>query len=153
VSQITSFLMFNDRGAEAVELYVSVFKNSRIHSMMRHGDDGPLLHAAFQLNGHEFIAMDGGPTFSFAEGNSLFVSCADQAEVDDLWEKLTAGGGEPGRCGWLKDRFGVSWQIIPTALGELMQSGGAGQSQRVMQAMLTMDKIDVAALQRAYDQG
>lgn len=150
--KITPFLTFADRGAEAVEFYVSVFEDSKIHSLMRHGD-GALMHASFQLNGQEFMAMDGGPSFAFDQGHSLFVSCKTQQEVDELWEKLTAGGGEPGRCGWLKDKFGVSWQIIPDALGELMQSGDAAKSQKVMEAMLTMNKIDIAALRQAYAQG
>ncbi|HYF62866.1 MAG TPA: VOC family protein [Herpetosiphonaceae bacterium] len=153
MQKITPFLTFNNQAGEAVEFYVSIFKNSSIHSLLRHGGDGPVMHASFQLNGQEFMAIDGGPSFAFDQGHSLFVACETQQEVDELWEKLTADGGEPGPCGWLKDKFGVSWQIIPNALGELMQSGDAGKSQKVMAAMLTMGKIDIAALRQAFEQG
>lgn len=110
-----------------------------------------LLHASFSLDGQEFMAMDAGPTFSFADGISLFVTCADQQEVDYFWEQLTADGGEAGQCGWLKDKFGVSWQVIPSALGQLMSDPDQEKSGRVMQAMLKMNKIIVADLQKAYD--
>ena len=111
-----------------------------------------LLHASFTLDGQDFMAMDGGPTFAFGLGTSLFVTCQDQEEVDYYWDKLCADDGEPGQCGWLKDKFGVSWQIIPTALGQLMQSPDQVKSGRVMQAMMQMTKIEVAGLQAAYDQ-
>ena len=153
--QVTTFLTFQDRAEEAVNLYVSLIKNSKISSMTRMGGEGPggkgaLMHAAFQLDGQEFMAMDGGPYFAFAQGISLFVNCEAQEEVDRLWEKLSEGG-EPGQCGWLKDRFGVSWQIIPSALGELMQGKDPEKSKRVMEAMLKMTKIDIQALQKAHD--
>lgn len=155
--QVTTFLTFQDRAEEAVQLYVSLIKNSKISSMTRAGGDGPegkgaLMHASFELDGQEFMAMDGGPYFAFAQGISLFVNCETQAEVDHLWEKLSEGG-ESGQCGWLKDRFGVSWQIIPSALGELMQSKDPEKSKRVMEAMLKMTKIDIQALRQAADRG
>jgi len=155
--QVITFLTFQDRAEEAVNLYVSLIKNSKISSMTRMGGDGPggkgaLMHAAFQLDGQEFMAMDGGPYFAFAQGISLFVNCETQVEVDHLWEKLSEGG-EPGQCGWLKDRFGVSWQIIPSALGELMQNKDPEKSKRVMEAMLQMTKIDIQALRQASERG
>ena len=114
------------------------------------GAKGSLLHATFQLEGQDFMAIDGGPYFSFAQGISLFVDCHSQEEVDEIWEKLSEGG-EKGQCGWLKDRFGVSWQIIPSALGEMMQDKDPEKSKRVMEAMLKMKKIDIQALKNAYD--
>ena len=155
--KITTFLTFKDRGEEAVTFYVSVFKNSSIMSMVRYQPEGPgssgaLLHAAFQLNGQDFMAMDGGPHFTFTEGTSLFVDCETQEEVDHLWERLSEGG-EKQRCGWLKDRYGVSWQIIPSALGEMMQDKDPEKSRSVMEAMLKMDKIDIKTLRQAYEQG
>ena len=155
--KITTFLTFKARGEEAVTFYVSVFKNSSIMSMVRYQPEGPgssaaLLHAAFQLNGQDFMAMDGGPHFTFTEGTSLFVDCETQEEVDHLWERLSEGG-EKQRCGWLKDRYGVSWQIIPSALGEMMQDKDPEKSRRVMEAMLKMDKIDIKTLRQAYEQG
>ena len=157
MQKVTTFLTFQDRAEEAVSLYVSLFKNSKILSMVRMGGEAPggqgaLLHAAFQLDGQEFMAMDGGPYFAFAQGMSLFVNCETQEEVDHLWEKLSEGG-EKGQCGWLKDRFGVSWQIIPSALGELMQDKDPEKSKRVMDAMLKMNKIDIQALRHAYEGG
>jgi predicted 3-demethylubiquinone-9 3-methyltransferase (glyoxalase superfamily) len=156
VHKITPFLMFNDQAEAAVKLYVSLFKNSKIVSMNRYPEGGPmpagtLMSAEFVLDGQEFTAFNGGPHFSFSEGISLFVNCETQAEVDRLWEKLS-DGGEQGQCGWLKDRFGVSWQIIPTALGRLMGDKDPQKARNVTQAMLKMTKIDIAGLQRAYDQ-
>lgn len=157
MQNITTFLMFNDQAEEAVKLYVSVFKNSKLGDVSRQGEGGPdgkgaFMSASFELEGQKFMAFNGGPHFTFAEGISLFVNCQTQAEVDELWEKLSAGG-EEGRCGWLKDKFGVSWQIIPSALGELLGSPDPAKSQRVMQAMLQMNKIDIAGLKRAAEQG
>jgi predicted 3-demethylubiquinone-9 3-methyltransferase (glyoxalase superfamily) len=154
--KITTFLTFKDRGEEAVKFYVSLFKNSKIVRIVRSEQEGPvakgaLLHAAFQLEGQQFMAMDGGPYFAFAQGVSLFVNCGTQEEVDRLWEKLSEGG-EKQRCGWLKDKYGVSWQIIPSALGELMGDGKSARSRKVMEAMLKMDKIDIKGLQQAYEQ-
>jgi predicted 3-demethylubiquinone-9 3-methyltransferase (glyoxalase superfamily) len=155
VKKITPFLWFDNNAEEAINFYVSVFKNSRIVNITRYGDGGPgpkdtVMSATFELNGQEFMALNGGPAFPFTEAISLFVSCENQPEVDELWEKLTEGG-EPSRCGWLKDKYGLSWQIIPTALGELMGDPDPEKSRRVMEAMLQMGKIDIKALQEAYD--
>lgn len=147
--KITTFLTFNDQALQAAEYYTSTFKNSKITSKTP-GPGGSVMAVNFELEGQEFMALNGGPTFSFSEGISLFVSCETQAEVDELWAKLTAGGKE-SQCGWLKDRFGVSWQIIPTALSRLMSSSVPGAAGRVVQAMLKMQKIDIAALQTAHD--
>jgi predicted 3-demethylubiquinone-9 3-methyltransferase (glyoxalase superfamily) len=157
MQKVTTFLTFKDRAEEAVNFYVSIFKNSKITSLARtdgggSGAVGALLHAAFQLDGQEFMAMDGGPYFSFAQGTSLFVNCETQAEVDYLWEKLSEGG-EQQPCGWLKDRYGVSWQIVPSVLGELLQGKDPQRSKRVMEALLKMGKIDIETLKRAYEQG
>ncbi len=154
--KITPFLTFNNQAEEAVNFYVSLFRNSKIVSMNRYGEGGPMpagmvMSANFVLEGQEFVALNGGPQFTFTDGFSIFVSCETQAEVDELWEKLSAGG-EKGQCGWLKDKFGMSWQIIPTALGELLGDKDPRKAQNVLQAMLQMTKIDVAALRRAYEQ-
>ena len=138
-----------------MNLYVSVFKNSKILNVSRYGEGAPVpagtvMSVSFMLEGQEFMALNGGSHFTFADGISLFVSCETQAEVDELWEKLSAGG-EKGPCGWLKDKFGVSWQIIPTALGQMLGDKDPQKAQNVMQAMLQMTKIDIAALRRAYD--
>jgi len=156
MQKITTFLTFNDQAEEAVNFYVSIFRNSKITSVSRYGegDPGPAgsaMSVTFLLEGQEFIALNGGPHFTFSEGFSLFVNCETQEEVDELWEKLSAGG-EKGQCGWLKDRYGVSWQIIPTALGRLLQDKDPQKSQNVMQAMLQMTKIDIETLRRAYEQ-
>ena len=150
MQKITTFLTFNDQAEAAMKLYTSVF-GGRITSENRQGKDGPLFGGSFEIDGQTFHVLNGGPTFTFAQGTSLFVRCETQAEVDDLWAKLTANGGEPGRCGWLKDPFGVSWQIIPTVLGQLLQDPDPARAQRAMKAMLGMSKIDIAALQRAAD--
>jgi len=152
MQKITTFLTFESRGKEAVNFYVSIFKNSKVNSVMVMPGSDTLLHASFTLDDQDFMAMDGGPHFKFAQGTSLFVTCEDQAEVDYYWEKLTADGGKPGQCGWLEDKFGVSWQIIPKALGELMQDPDRAKSQRVMEAMLKMGKIEIEGLKRAYEQ-
>ena len=155
MSKITTFLTYNDQAEEAVNLYTSVFKNSEIVSISRYPEGSPFLPGAvmtinFRIDGQEFVALNGGPSFSFAEGISLYVNCETQEEVDDLWEKLTEGG-EGGRCGWLKDRFGVSWQIIPSALGRYLGDEDPRKSQNVLQAMLQMDKIDISALREAHE--
>ncbi|MDB5165513.1 MAG: hypothetical protein JWM00_403 [Candidatus Saccharibacteria bacterium] len=149
MSQVTTFLTFKDHGKEAVDFYCSLFKNSKINQVMTMPGSDQLLHASFELNGTEFAAMDGGDHFKFEDGMSLFVSCTDQAEVDYYWDNLTADGGAPGQCGWLKDKYGVSWQIIPTRLGELMGDPDQEKASRVMQAMLKMTKINVAKLEAA----
>ncbi len=151
MKKITPFIMFNNQTEEAVNFYVSIFKNSKILSMNRSDESGSVMGASFVLEGQEFQAFNGGPHFTFSDGISLFVNCETQQEVDELWDKL-GSGGEPGQCGWLKDKFGVSWQIIPSALGQLLGDPDPQKSQRVMQAMLQMTKIDVAALRRAYEQ-
>ena len=144
MQKITPFLWFDNQAEEAAQFYISIFKNSKLTSV------SPVM-VTFELEGQPFMALNGGPTFKFTEAISLFVSCETQPEVDELWDKLSAGGST-SRCGWLKDKYGLSWQIIPKALGELMGDPNPGKSGRVMQAMLQMTKIDIAALQRAYDQ-
>ena len=139
-----------------MHFYVSIFKNSKVGSVTRYGDEGPgpkgtVMTATFELEGQEFVGLNGGPQFKFMEAISFLVNCEAQEEVDEFWEKLSEGG-EEGRCGWLKDKFGLSWQIVPTALGEMLQDKDAARSQRVMHALLQMDKIDIAALKRAYEQ-
>lgn len=151
MQKITPFLMFNNQTEEAVKFYVSIFKNSKILSMNRAGENGPVMGASFVLEGEEFQAYNGGPQFTFSEGISLYVNCETQKEVDELWDKLSAGG-EKSQCGWLKDKFGVWWQIIPTVLGQLLGDKDPKKAQNVMQAMLKMTKIDIAELKRAYNQ-
>src|SRR5450755_1528127 len=153
--KITTFLAFNDQAEEAVNFYVSIFNNSKIVSLTRSGAEvpgtnGTFSHATFQLEGQQFQAINGGPYFSFAQGISLFVNCETQEEVDELWDKLSEGG-EIQQCGWLKDKFGVSWQIIPTTLIKLMSDKDRVKAGRVMQAMLQMKKIDIAGLKKAYE--
>ncbi len=156
MQKITTFLTFDNQAEEAVKLYTSIFKNSKIVSMSRYGEGGPgpkgsVMSASFILEGQEFMALNGGPQFTFADGISLFVDCETQQEVDRLWDKLSEGG-EKGQCGWLKDKFGVSWQIIPSVLGQLLGDPDPRKSQNVMQAMLKMTKIDIETLRRAYEQ-
>jgi predicted 3-demethylubiquinone-9 3-methyltransferase (glyoxalase superfamily) len=156
MQKITPFLWFDDNAEEAIQFYTSIFKNSKIGRITRYGEAGPgpkgtVMTAVFQLEGQEFMALNGGPHFKFTEAISLFVNCETQQEVDELWEKLSEGG-EKGRCGWLKDKYGLSWQIIPKALGELLADKDPKKSQRVMKAMLQMDKIDVKGLKQAYEQ-
>ena len=144
MQKITTFLMFNTGAAEAAKFYTSIFKRSKLLS----SGGGTV---SWEIDGQTFFGFDGGPHFKFSEGISLFVSCESQAEVDELWEKLIAGGGQHSQCGWLKDRFGVSWQIIPTAMMKLMGDPDREKAGRVVKAMLGMTKIDIAGLQRAYD--
>jgi len=153
--KITPFLWFDGKAEEAMNFYVSIFKNSKVVQLTRYGDAGPgskgtVMSAIFQLEGQEFYALNGGPQFKFSPAISLFVNCETQQEVDELWEKLSAGG-KTNRCGWLDDKFGVTWQIIPTTLGRLLQDKDAVRANRVMKAMMQMDKIDIARLQQAYD--
>jgi predicted 3-demethylubiquinone-9 3-methyltransferase (glyoxalase superfamily) len=148
IQGITPFLRFDGKAEEAMNHYVSIFKNSRVLSVNRLG--GEVLTVAFELEGQKFMAMDAGLLFKFSEAISFFVSCETQAEVDELWKKLSAGG-EKSRCGWLKDRFGLSWQIIPTALMKFMGDPNPKKSNAVMQAMLKMDKIVIQDLQHAYE--
>ncbi len=157
MQKITTFLTFEDRAEEAVEFYTSVFDDSKVLSTTRYGDAGPgpkgsLMSATFELHGQQFMALNGGPSFSFAQGISLYVDCETQDEVDELWEKLSEEG-EKGPCGWLTDRFGVSWQVIPRALPELLSDPDPEKSKRVMDAMLKMSKIEIDELRKAYESG
>ena len=150
MQKIRTFLWFDDDLEEAMKFYVSVFKNSKIGELMR-GPDGKVMGGTFQLEGQEFMGLNGGPQYRFTEAISLYVDCKDQKEVDELWAKLTADGGEESQCGWLKDKFGLSWQIIPDALGELLGDKDPARAKRAVDAMLKMRKIDVAGLRRAAD--
>ena len=157
MQKITPFLWFDNKAEEAMNLYVSIFKDSKVLSVSRYGEAGPgpkgtVMTAQFQLEGQEFIALNGGPQFKFTEAVSFVVNCETQREVDELWAKLTEGGQE-SQCGWLKDKYGLSWQIVPTILPKLLTDKDPKKSQRVMQAMLRMKKIDIQTLQQAYDQG
>jgi predicted 3-demethylubiquinone-9 3-methyltransferase (glyoxalase superfamily) len=153
MSKITTFLTFEEKGAEAMEFYTSLVPNSKV--IAAHVSEGgpmpagALMHGVFELDGQRFMAMDGGPHFKFSEAASILVSCETQDEVDRLWEALTADGGSENHCGWLKDKYGVSWQIIPNALGRLMTDPDRERAGRVMQAMLKMQKIDIKALEAA----
>ncbi|PZR60753.1 MAG: hypothetical protein DLM71_10370 [Chloroflexi bacterium] len=156
MQKITPSLWFDTEAEEAANFYVSTFKDSRILNVARYGSAGPrpegtVMTVDFQLHGQQFNAINGGPDFKFTEAISLHVSCESQEEVDELWEALTAEGGEPGPCGWLKDRYGLSWQIVPVALGEMLSDPDPEKSQRVMAAMLQMSKIEVPELRRAYE--
>jgi predicted 3-demethylubiquinone-9 3-methyltransferase (glyoxalase superfamily) len=153
MQKITPFLWFDNQAEEAMNFYVSIFKNSKAGRVTRYGDAGPgpkgsVMSVTFQLEGQQFMALNGGPMFQFTPAISLFVDCETQEEVDELWEKLSAGG-RPDRCGWLKDKFGLSWQIIPKALGELLGDKDPARASRAMKAMLKMSKIDVAEMKRA----
>ncbi len=151
MKKITPFLWFDTQAEEAMNFYVSIFKNSKALSVTP-GPNGIASAVSFELEGQEFIGFNAGPEFKFNEAISLFVNCETQAEVDELWRRLTADGGEESQCGWLKDKFGLSWQIIPTALGELMGDPDPVKAKHVMEAMLKMSKIDIALLRQAYEQ-
>jgi predicted 3-demethylubiquinone-9 3-methyltransferase (glyoxalase superfamily) len=153
--KITPFLWFDNNLEEAMNFYTSIFKNSKIGNVSRYGEGAPVpagtvMTATFEIEGQEFMGLNGGPLYKFTEAFSLFVNCETQEEVDDLWSKLTEGGKE-SQCGWLKDKFGLSWQIIPKELGQLLGDPDPKKSQKVMQAMLQMHKIDVAKLKEAYN--
>jgi predicted 3-demethylubiquinone-9 3-methyltransferase (glyoxalase superfamily) len=155
MTTISPFLWFDTQAEQAANLYVSTFKNSRIVKIARYGDAGPgpkgsVMTVEFELNGQRFIALNGGPHFKFNEAVSFSVECQTQAEVDEYWSKLSDGGVE-GQCGWLKDRFGLSWQVNPTILGEMLADPDPAKARRAMEAMLKMKKIDIAALKKAYD--
>jgi len=155
MQKISPFLWFDDQAEEAANHYVSIFKNSSILGVSRYGEGalrpaGTAMSVSFVLDGVEFQALNGGPEFAFTEAISFFVAVESQDEIDELWEKLTSGG-EAGQCGWLKDRYGVSWQIVPPVLGELLGDPDPERASRVMQAMFEMTKIDIAALQAAHD--
>ena len=154
MQKITPFLWFDHQAEAAVKFYTSIFKNSKIKKIARYtkvgpGPEGSVMTIAFRLNGQDFIALNGGPLFKFTEAISFVVHCKTQAEVDYYWKKLSAGGKEV-QCGWLKDKYGLSWQIVPTILGKLMSSKDAAKSQRVMEAMLKMVKLDIKKLKAAY---
>jgi len=160
MQKITPFLWFDDKAEEAANFYTSIFRNSKIGSVNRYGEEGAkasgrpmgtVMTVTFQLEGQEFVALNGGPHFTFSPAISFVVNCKTQEEVDEMWEKLSEGGEEL-RCGWLKDRYGVSWQIIPSALGEMLSDADTGKSKRVMRAMFQMKKIDIGSLERAYEQ-
>jgi predicted 3-demethylubiquinone-9 3-methyltransferase (glyoxalase superfamily) len=153
MQKITPFLWFDDKAEEAMNFYVSIFRNSKIVSVSRYGDAGPgpkgtVMSVTFELEGQRFMGLNGGPLFTFSEAISFLVNCETQEEVDYFWEKLCEGG-QPSRCGWLKDKYGLSWQIVPTILGELMSDKDPEKSKRVMQALLQMDKLDIEGLRRA----
>jgi predicted 3-demethylubiquinone-9 3-methyltransferase (glyoxalase superfamily) len=154
MQKITTFLTYDDQAEPAAQLYVGLFSDSEITRTTYYpadtaGPAGRVMSVEFRLAGQEYVALNGGPHFRFAEGMSLFVSCQDQAEIDRLWDALTADGGEPGQCGWLKDRFGVSWQLVPHNLRQLLGSPDPARNQRKMAALLQMHKLDIAALEQA----
>jgi predicted 3-demethylubiquinone-9 3-methyltransferase (glyoxalase superfamily) len=154
--EIVPCLWFDNQAEDAVALYVDVFQDARIDSVSRYSEAGPgqpgsVMTAVFEIKGQKFLALNGGPVFTFTPAISFQVMCETQSEVDDYWERLSANGGQTGQCGWLTDRFGVSWQIVPTALASLLSSPDAEKSRRATEAMLQMTKLDIAALQAAYD--
>lgn len=153
--RIHPFLWFDNQAEEAMNFYVSVFRNSKIGEVVRYGDGGPgpkggVMTASFELDGQPFTALNGGPAFNFTEAVSFSVDCRDQAEIDEYWNKLTADGGVSSQCGWLKDKYGLSWQIVPSELGVLLGDPDRAKGQRAMEAMLQMTKIDLARLRRAH---
>ena len=156
MQKITPFLWFDNQAEEAANFYTSIFKNSKVGNVARYGEAGPgpegsVMTVSFQIEGQEFTALNGGPAFKFTEAISFFVDCKSQEEVDELWEKLTAGG-EEGPCGWLKDKFGLSWQIVPTVLIEMLNDPDPEKARRVTETMLQMKKIDIPTLEQAYEQ-
>ena len=151
MNTITPCLWCDNNAEEMAEFYRSVFKDFELLSTTRRNGDGSALTMNFRINGQEFMALNGGPHFKFSPAISFFITCQKQDEVDDYWTKLAAGGGAPGQCGWLTDRFGVSWQIVPAILGELLQDADRDKAASAMQAMLKMTKLDIVALQRAHD--
>ncbi|HTQ29061.1 MAG TPA: VOC family protein [Puia sp.] len=156
MQKITPFLWFNDNAEEAMNFYLSIFKNSKAGTIQRYGDAGPgprgsVMSATFELNGQQFFALNGGPLFHFTPAVSFFIHCETQEEIDELWEKLSAGG-EKSRCGWLTDKFGLSWQVVPGILNTMLGDKDPVKAKNVMEAMMKMDKLDIAALKRAYEQ-
>ncbi|HKQ56694.1 MAG TPA: VOC family protein [Candidatus Eisenbacteria bacterium] len=155
MQKITPFLWFNDDAEEAAKFYVSIFPKSKILRTTRYGDAGPgpkgsVMTVEFELDGERFVALNGGPQFKFTEAISFIVHCKDQDELDEMWDKLLMGGGRPDKCGWLKDRFGLSWQVVPTVLPELLQDQDPVKSKRVMEAVLKMTKLDIEELEEAH---
>ena len=154
--RITPFLWYDTQAEEAANLYVSIFKNSKVLGVVRYGDVGPgpkgsVMTVEFELEGLKFVGLNGGPHFKFTEAVSFAISCETQEEVDYFWEKLTAGGGQESQCGWLKDKYGLSWQVVPIRAIELLKDQDAAKSQRVMQAIMPMKKIDIATLEKAAE--
>ncbi|MEZ4860157.1 MAG: VOC family protein [Caldilineaceae bacterium] len=152
MNKVTPFLMFNDQLEAAIEFYAATFPDSEICNVARAGEDGPISSAEFVVGGQRFLGYNGGAYFSFSEGISLYVDCADQAEVDEYWDKLVQAGAEPTACGWIKDPFGLSWQIVPRRFNELIRDRDSKKVKAVMEAMMTMVKLDVAELERAYNE-
>ncbi len=152
MNKVTPFLMFNGQLEAAIELYTNIFPNSEVRKVARRGDDGPISSAEFVVGGQAFMGYNGGPYFSFSEGLSLFVDCADQAEVDEYWDKLVEAGATPTQCGWIKDPFGLSWQIVPRRFNELISDSNPKKVSAVMEAMMKMIKLDVAELEKAYNE-
>ena len=150
--RVTPFLMFDDQLEAAIAFYTATFPDSEVRTAASTGEDGPITSAEFSIGGQVFMGYNGGPHFSFSEGFSLYVDYDDQAEVDEYWDKIVEAGGTPTQCGWIKDPFGISWQIVPRRFVELIQDPDPGKVKAVMQAMMTMVKLDVAALEKAYDQ-
>jgi len=152
MNKVTPFLMFNDQLEAAIEFYTATFPDSEVRKVARRGKDGPVSSAEFVVGGQVFMAFNGGPYFSFSEGVSLYVDCADQNEVDEYWDKLVKAGAKPTQCGWIKDPFGLSWQIVPRRFTELIRDSNSEKVKAVMQAMMKMVKLDVAALEKAYNE-
>lgn len=152
MTKVTPFLMFNDQLEAAIAFYTATFPDSEIRNVARHGEDGPVASAEFVVGGQVFMGYNGGPYFTFSEGISLYVDCADQAEVDEYWDKLVSAGATPTACGWIRDPFGLSWQIVPRRFTELIRDEDPRKVKAVMDAMLKMVKLDVAALERAYEE-
>ena len=152
MNKVTPFLMFNDQLDAAIAFYTATFPNSEVRNAARTGDDGPVMSAEFVVGGQVFMAYNGGAYFSFSEGISLYVDCEDQAEVDEYWGKLIEAGATPSACGWIKDPFGITWQIVPKRFTQLIRDPDPKKVKAVMDAMMTMVKLDVAALERAYDE-
>lgn len=152
MGKVTPFLMFNDQLEAAIEFYTTTFPDSEVRHIARTGEDGPVSAAEFVVGGQRFMGYNGGSYFSFSEGVSFYVDCADQAEVDEYWEKFLKAGATPMQCGWIKDPFGLTWQIVPRRFNELIRDGNPRKVKAVMDAMLTMVKLDVAELERAYNE-
>ena len=150
MQKITPFLWFDNQAEDAMNFYLSVFKDSKVLRVSRAGENGPVFSVEFQLNGTDFYALNGGPMFQFSPATSFFIHCETQEEVDHYWEKLSEGG-KPGRCGWLDDQFGLTWQVVPNALGKYLGDADRKKAGRVMQAMMQMDKLDIALLKEAFD--
>ncbi|CAN7166922.1 VOC family protein [Variovorax sp. LjRoot290] len=152
MQKISPFLWFDGKAEEAAKFYTAIFKNSRITNVIP-GPGGTVMGVSFELEGQEFMGLNGGPMFQFTPAVSFFIKCETQEEIDNYWTRLTEGGGEPQPCGWLKDKFGLSWQVIPDALGTMLQDKDPAKAQRTMEAMMKMSKLDIAALKKAYDGG